>query len=756
MTTAFEELVGEVLSYTDREHRIAAISPQGNARVDSGAILRKINSKAGDIYDPATLRQDLKAIYAMGYFNDVQVDVKETAKGKTVTFNVVEKPLVSSVLFVGLKELKQEDVQAVANIKEHRIINPAQISAAKEAIISLYESKGFYNCTVKSEISYPAESGGAVVTFNIVEGHKVYVEEISFEGNKNFDAGELEDILETKEKSWLTWLTAAGLLDMEKIKQDGNRLLAYYNNHGFLDAKVGEPQVRQEGDLVYLHFVIAEGPRYRIGLIDFSGDLMIDKKTLAKLVSVRNEPYLNRGLMRDDIMNITDAYSELGYAFASVKPRTRKSAVGNRIDITFDIAKNDLVYIDRITINGNVRTRDNVIRRELRIVEGGLFDSAALRKSNKALQRLGYFKEVNITPEPTSDPSRMNIVVNIKEKPTGSFSIGVGYSTTDGIIVSGKISENNFLGRGDTLSLSGDIGGISSNFNLGYTNPHLNDSELSWGADLFNTEREFDDYDKKRTGAGLRVGYPIWQEWRLFSNYSITDTKLTDIKDNASWIIKNSADINLSSAVKFTLVSDDRDKQFMPTEGSRTSISLKYAGGPLMGDAQFYKVEASTSWYFPAFLGTTYHLKGAAGYAGETETDKLPVYERFYLGGMNSMRGFEYAKMSPVDKLSGDRVGGNMMWYTNVEWIFPISDAQGVNGMTFFDIGQVSGEDLNGSTLNGSSAIETEYNDVKMDVGLGLMWNSPMGPLTITWGYNLDPLDDEDPSVFNFSMGGNF
>lgn len=755
LNNALIDLVAEIATYADREHRIVAITPQGNRRVDSGAILRKINTKAGDVYDPSTLREDIKTIYAMGYFNDVQVNVDDSDKGKVVTFKVIEKPIISSVIYDGVSELELEDVKAVANIKEFHILNPVQISTAKEAIIGLYESKGFYNAKVESKIAYPAESG-AIVTFDINEGSKVYIEEITFEGNNSYDSDDLLDNLETKEKGWLTWLTADGLLDMEKIRMDADRLVAFYNTNGFLDAKVAEPKVTQEEDEVFLHFVIQEGERFRVGTVDFTGDLIIDKAKLASLVTVRKEPYLNRQMLRDNMLAITDAYSELGFAFADVRPRTSRSAKGNRLDILFDIRKNDLVYVDRITIRGNSRTRDNVIRRELSMVEGGLFSSTALRKSNQALQRLSYFSEVSITPEPTSDPSRMNVVIEVKEKPTGTFSIGVGYSTSDDIILSGSISENNWLGRGDTLSLTGDIGGSSSDFNLAYTNPRLNDSYLSWGADLFSDSREYDDYDKESTGAGIRIGYPIWKKWKLFANYSLTDTQLTKLEDDASFIIRKSEDINITSALKFTLVEDTRNRRFLATEGHRTSISLKYAGGPLMGDAEFLKTEATTGWYVPLFWGTTFHFKGSAGYVLETQDNSLPVYERFFLGGMRSMRGFEFAEMSPkivsakdgstVD--NGEKIGGNAMWYTNFEYIFPISDSQGVAGMVFFDVGQITADDIDEYELEGE--------DVRYDAGLGLMWNSPMGPLVITWGYNLDAQEGEESSVVDFSMGGTF
>lgn len=743
---ALIKIAGEIRNYLDKDFRVALIAPEGNQRIDSGAILRKIKTKAGDAYDQATLRNDLKEIFKMGYFNDVQIDISDTAAGKKVLFRVVEKPLINTVIFEGIDELKEEDVKAAANIKEQFILNPIKISEAEEAIRQLYKTKGFYNSKVITSITYPDDKG-ANVLFKIDEGKKIYIKEISVEGNTTFTDSELLGEIETGEKWFMSWLTDTGLLDMNKIQQDSQRIVGYYNNHGFLEAKIGEPQIRQEEEWLYVKFVVEEGQRYRVGTVDFTGDLLGDKEKMASLVAVRNQEYMSRQQIREDILKITDYYAEAGYAFASIRPVTVKTPAGDRMDITFKITKGNLVYIDRITIKGNTRTRDNVIRRELRIAEGGVFDSKALRESTQALQRLMFFEQVNITPEPSLDPDRMHVVVDVKEKSTGTFSVGAGYSSADKLIVMGQIAENNFLGRGDSLSLSGNVSGNSSRYNLGYTNPHLNDSALSWGLDLFNTSREYDDYTKDSTGGGIRLGYPIFEKWQVFGNYSYTDTDLTDVSEDASYIIRNSVDLHVTSAFKVSLVRDTRNKRYGASEGSRNVVSVKYGGGPFGGDAEFTKVEGSSGWYFPMPLRTIFHAALNAGQVFENETDKLPVYERFYLGGLNSIRGFKYAKVSPIDAESGDRIGGDKMWYTNTEVVFPLLETQGLMGVVFLDAGQVLNDDEDWADASDS---------LKKATGLEVRWLSPMGPLRLVWGYNLEPTNGEDDSVWDFSVGGVF
>ena len=744
LDVVLSDVLGQVNDYVRRDQFIADIAPEGNRRIDSGAILRKIKTKAGDSYNPAVLREDLKAIYKMGYFNDVQIDVTDTNQGKQVLFRVIEKPAISSITFSGLDELDKKDLTEVITLKENAILNPARVSGAAEAIKTLYRSKGYYNTEVDANISYPTPETAAV-RFVIDEGEKIYIKEISFEGNSNFDSGDLEDVIETSEKGWLSWLTDSGLLDKDLLNQDASRVIAFYNNHGYLEARVGEPVVTQEDEWLYIKFIIEEGPRFKVGTVDIGGDLIADKQIILDMLSIRNEDFLSRQVLREDILKITDFYAEQGYAFADIRPNMNKSQSGSRVDIDLSIDKGELVYINRISIKGNSRTRDNVIRRELQISEGGVFDAKGLRTSNQKLQRLDFFEEVNVTPEPALDPSKMNISINVKEKSTGQFSIGAGYSSVDNLILMGEISENNFLGLGHRLALSANLGGSSSRYNLSWTNPRLYDSNVSVGADLFNWEREYDDYTKDSKGGALRFGHPLWEKWRMYESYSYTDTQLSDVAPDASFIIRESQDIPITSAVKASFVRDTRDKLYGATRGSRNSLSVKYAGGILGGDSQFTKAEGSTSWYFPLPLSTVFHVLGSAGQVWENEKGKLPVYERFYLGGMSSIRGYEYGKVSPIDPETGDRIGGDRMWYTNVEIVVPVLKKQGVFGVAFFDAGDSLADDE-----------EWTFNEVAKAVGLEIRWLSPMGPLRVVWGYNLDPLPDEPQTVWDFSIGGQF
>jgi outer membrane protein insertion porin family len=742
--TILEGTVTDVLGFSSREAVVASIAPAGNERIDSGAILRKISTKPGDFYDPLKLRKDLKSVFSMGYFDNVEIEVNDTPAGKEVIFRVQEKPLISSITFTGTDEISEEDVRDAANIQANTILNPARLNDAIKRIKALYKSKGYYNTLATAKLSYPTPQT-AEVRFVIQEGEKMSIAAINFVGNKAFDDGDLEDVIQTSTWNWLSWFTEGGILKMDVLMQDAARLNAFYNNHGFIEAKVGTPRVEEKDGDLYVTFTIEEGPRYRVGTVDVEGDLVENKDKLISMLKVRKERFLDRETLRDDTLKLTDLYAEHGYAFAEVHPRINKSIEGKRVDITFDINKGSLVYFNRVEIRGNTRTRDNVIRRDLLVKEGGVFDSRAIRNSTKRLQRLGYFEEVTVTPQPTMNEDQMNVLVDVKEKSTGQFSIGAGYSSSDKLMFMGEISEDNFMGLGTRLSLSASLSAVTNRFNLSYTDPRVFDSNVSAGIDAFNWTREYTDYTKDSWGGGFRFGHHLWERWRIFYGYTWSDTTLSDISEDASDYILRSKDINITSSVRVSIDRDTRNRMFNTSSGSKNVLSVKYAGGILGGDAQFTKIEGSTSWYFPMPFSTVFHFKAAAGQAFENEDEKLPVYENFYLGGMNSIRGFKSASISPIDPLSGEKYGGDKMWYSNVEIAFPLLTDAGLHGVVFTDFGNVY-----------STEEDWDFGSIKKSAGVGVNWMSPMGPLRLIWAYNLDKQDGDEDANWDFAMGGNF
>ena len=746
---SMSKIFKDVLAYTGHDFLIARIAPAGNSRIDSGAILRNISSRAGDIYDPEQLRNDVKNVFKMGYFDDVQLKVEDTPKGKAVTFDVKEKPVISNITINGEDELKENDIREVISVAPNTILNPQKIRETVDNIKSLYKSKGYYNTEVTTELTYP-NADQVNIVFAIQEGEKVYIKEIRFVGNESFKDSELQKVMGTKEKGWLYWFTDSGLLKRDILEQDTSRITSFYHHHGYIEAAVGMPQITQDGGWLYVTIEISEGDRYRVGTIDLTGDIIGSKEELLSLLKIRNEEYLSRNILREDILRLNDYYSENGYAFAEASPTVDTKKAEKIVDISIDINKGDLVYINRITIKGNTRTRDKVIRRALLIREKGVFDSKALRRSHERLQRLDFFEDVSITPEPSPDKTKMDLLVEVKEKPTGAFSIGAGYSSVDSLMFMAEVSQNNFLGRGQRLALSASIRGTSARYNLSFTEPHFYDSQLMLGFDFYNWEREYDTYTRDSRGFALRFGYPVWELWDASFSYGYDNTDLTDVDIwHAAPSIIQSMDINLTSYVTFNLARDTRNSLFAPTRGSQNIIHTKYAGGFLGGDSQFTKVDGLTGWYIPGFFieDTAFHIQLSAGQVWENEEGGLPDYEKFYLGGINSIRGFKTRSIAvtytdPVTGYEYD-VGGEIMWFTNLEYHFPLIKAGGLRGLVFYDAGNVYEN-------------EWDFSDVKQSVGAGVRWLSPMGPLRIEWGFVINPEDDEDTSNWEFSMGGSF
>jgi len=746
---SMDRIFKDVLAYTGRSFLIASIAPEGNSRIDSGAILRSISSRAGDIYETEQLRNDMKNIFKMGYFDDVRLRVEDTERGKAIIFEVKEKPVIAQVTLRGYDELKEDDIREVISVIPNTILNPQKIREAVDNIKSLYKSKGFYNTEVTPEITYP-KADQVKIEFAIEEGEKVFIKDIRFVGNESFKDSELRKVMGTKEKGLLSWFTDSGVLKRDILEQDAARITSYYHHHGYIEATVGMPEITQDGEWLYVTIEIAEGNRYRVGKIEITGDIIGNKEELLSLLKIRNEEYLSRNILREDILRLNDFYAENGYAFAEATPTVNTNKEQQIVDIAIDINKGDLVYINRITIKGNTRTRDKVIRRELLIRERGVFDSRALRLSHQRLTRLDFFEDISITPEPTPDKTKMDLVVEVKEKPTGAFSIGAGYSSVDALMFMAEISQNNFMGRGQRLALSGNVSGTSARYNLGFTEPHFYDSQLMVGFDIYNWEREYDLYTRDSKGFAIRFGYPVWELWDASFSYGYDDTNLTDVDlDNVAPSIIQSLNLHATSYVTFNLMRDTRNNLYAPTSGTYNILHTKYAGGILGGDNHFTKVDGSTSLFLPGFFidETAFHFRISAGQVWENESGALPDYEKFYLGGINTIRGFETRSINVTytDPETGVEyeVGGKIMWFTNVEYHFPLVKAGGLRGLVFYDAGNVYEN-------------EWDFNEIKQSVGAGLRWISPMGPMRLEWGYVIDPEPDEDTSNWEFSMGGSF
>jgi outer membrane protein insertion porin family len=739
--------------------QIDSIEVKGNKRIEREAILAMVGSKKGDGLNPDQLNEDLRALYKMGFFTDVSIETEDGAKGKVVIFNVQEKPSIAKIVFEGNKKEKDKKLKEEVGIKEYSILNRGEIQQSINRLMEYYRQKGYYTVEIKDRIEELPQNEVSLI-YEIKEGEKIYIAKIEFVGNSKFDDDDLKDIMETSEKGFLSLVTKSGLLDKKKLEFDSQKITSFYQNQGYMKAKAGEPEVtykKDEGLIITIEIV--EGPQYRVNEVKIDGDLIRPTDELLKHVNINKAEFFNREMARNDSMALRSAYADDGYAYAQVSPMIKTDDENHLVDITYRISKGSRVRFERINITGNTVTRDKVIRRELAVIEGEYFSGKALQKSTRNLYRLGYFEEVEVQTKKGSQDDLMVLNLNVKERPTGSFSFGVGYSQFESAIGNLSVSQNNLFGRGQKLSAQAMVGSRTQNINVGFTEPWLFDKPLSGGIDFYSWERQYDEYTVDSLGGALRFGFPLLligldEYTRGSAGYKYDDAQVSDIAENASVQIKDMEGKNVTSSFNLGISRDSKDRPFLTTEGSVNSLSFESAGGILGGNVGFNKVLARTAWYFPLFWKTVFLVQGRGGYIDEKSGEKLPVYHKFRLGGINTVRGFEAFTISPRDPATanpaigypGDPIGGNQMLIFNTEYRFPLLREQGIFGLVFFDAGNVFTDDPNALTVSG----------LRTGAGGGIRWYSPVGPLRFEYGVNLEPEPGESSSEIYFTVGGEF
>jgi outer membrane protein insertion porin family len=725
------------------KERLAHLDVKGNRRIEKDAILGVMQTREGQTLSPGRLREDLKSIYKMGYFTDVKFDVSDTPQGRVLTVIVKEKPAIKEIITEGNDKIKRKDILEAMDLKPFSVASETAILANITKIKNLYRDKGYYEANITYELR-PVSSREENLVLKINEGGKMAIKEINFEGNHAFKAKELRKVMETKERGFfaIAWITGAGKLSRDTLDRDVEKITAFYYNHGYIKAKVGEPKIDIKGKWIYVTIPVQEGPEYRVGKVDFKGDLLEDKEKLLEAIKTPKEKVYSRETLQNDLTTLADIYADKGYANADIVPLIKENNEKLMVDVTFDLHKGEKVYFERIEIAGNIKTRDKVIRRELRVYEQELFSATSLKESIKNLRRLEYFEDVNFSTTPGSSPNRMNLKITVKERPTGTFGVGAGYSTQDRLVGMVEISQNNLFGRGQQIKVQGIVGLISHRVRASFTEPYLFDRPLAFGIDAYNWERLYNEYNRISKGGDLRLSHPlVWKYTRLFFMYRFENVDLSDLAKHASPVLVEASHIHNTSAGSISLRRDSRDSLFSPTKGSDNSISVEMAGWG--GDTAFMRYVGESVWYFPYRWSTVFVIRGRLGYMQRLDWGAMPAYEKFYLGGIDTIRGFKFAELSPRDPKTGDRIGGDRFTQLNVEYRFPLYKKLGLMGTVFFDAGNVYGFDWVPPVL-------------RTTAGVGFRWFSPMGPLRVEWGYNLSKKPWERSSAWEFTMGGNF
>jgi len=749
--------------------KISELIIKGNRRIEPAVILNAVKLKAGDSLDIERVESDIRAIFKLGYFQDVKAETEKSDKGVILIYAVTERPIVREVRIEGSKEITAEKIREAFDLKPGAVFSAKDLTKGVKKVKKLYADDGYYLAEVNASTEKRSDTDLRVL-LKVTEGEKVLIKKIRFDGNRAFPDKKLKKGMETGEKWFLSWLTSAGTYKEEVLKNDIALIADLYYNNGYINVKVGEPKVEllpdKSGLLVTIG--ITEGDQFRTGSIDFKGDLLVTREELAKKVKLKTGELFSRGVLRGDIFSLTDLYADMGYAFANVTPLSQADPDKKTISITFDFEKGEKVYIDRINISGNTKTRDKVVRREMKLVEGDLYGTTALKKSKQNLMNTGFFEEANIATAKGSAPDKLNVNVEVKEKPTGTFSIGAGYSSLDGIIGQGSVQQANFLGLGLKANLAASLGGKSQTYNVGLTDPYFMDTKWTVGGDIYRTQRDFLNFTRRVTGGDVKAGYPLSDILSTFWIYRYEDKKIFNIDKKLLDSIGAVETSSTTSSITASLTRNTTDYRLDPTTGMVNNLSVEFAG--LGGTNRFLRSIGNTQVFFPFKWGTVFSLRGELGYI-DGLGKVVPIDERFYLGGISTMRGYSGRTVSPykvttsttpvcnsynIDgvctspgtTLNFDRaaIGGDTEAILNSEVTFPLLKEAGLKGVLFFDIG------------NAYDGISTIFSRMQASYGFGFRWASPMGPLRLEYGIPVNPRPgiDNASGKLEFSIGSFF
>lgn len=710
---------------------------EGNRRVQEAVILGRIRSAVGTPFNPSQASEDLRAIFTLGFFDDVQMKVEDFEGGVKITFIVAERPFVRDVDFVGNKKLSTTELQDKIDLKLGNVYNPVDVQRARERMKDFYEDEGYFEVQITPDIEKFAD-GDVKVIFTINEGRQMKIDRIAIHGNKGLTDKQIKNAMATQERQYYI---LRGTVQRQRLEDDIERILGLYNDHGYIHARVESHDVTvdREKARVTINITVVEGAQHFVSSVTLSGVTLMPESELVRNIKLKAGDVFSRGKLRESVKALEELYSNVGRASAEINPRIDQLP-DNRIAITFDVAEGPTVYVERINIAGNVRSQDKILRREFQMAEGDIFTLRKLQRSRQRLVNLGYFEKVDVSTAPGSDKTKILVNVDVTERPTGVFSIGGGYSSQDSLLGTIDLSQNNFLGRGWQASIRLRAGANTQQGILSFTEPWLFDRPLAAGFDLFNTRRQFIEYDYDQLGGAVRLSHPFEEYWRWNALYRLSRDEITHIASTASSELQAEKGASVTSLVQGAVSRDSRDNFQAPSRGGTVSLVADFAG--LGGDSQFVKTLASVAHYQPIWLDhiLSGRLEGAYGFGwGDKE---LPLFERFYLGGSNSIRSYKSRQISPRDD-TGERIGGTSSVLGNVEYIVPLPF--NIRAALFFDIGNVYG-----------FGTKFDLTDLRMAIGGGLRWLSPFGPIRVDYGFNPDPRPGDKSGAFNFSVGSPF
>jgi len=747
--TAAEESVPASPASALAPEIVASIEVSGNKAVESDAILERMLTKVGDKLDRKRISRDVRKLYATGFFKDVQVLGVVKADGRHLTINVVENPVIASLEYDGMNELKEKDVKRRMKLKAGHIFNDPELHADITSLRKAYLKKGYYQVDIQP-VQKALPDGRIDLTLKITEGEVTRIKRIHFIGNETFEDAELSEAIASRTTDLVAWFKDTDVFDRKRLDVDTQMLIEHYMNKGFLDARVESTLLALSPDKhwFYVTFSIHEGPQYEVSSIKLSGNLVPDRETLMDLVQINEGDLYSLENLRNSVNDITTRVGDEGYAFATVTPLFQRYPEQKRVDIILDIEKGREVYVERIEISGNLKTVDMVVRREMRQLEGARFSSSDLETSKKRIGRLGFFDDVRVSMPRGSAADKVDLKLGLNEKSTGSWTFGVGYSQLEKVFFRSSITQNNFLGKGYATSLSGEIGAKTQNFDASITDPYFLGEDLSTSLNLFKRQTRLQtitSFKEDSFGGGIGFGVPLAESLTYNLSYQYSQTNIFDVLPGSSTVLLSQVGKQTTGEVTNTLTWDSRDNSLATTSGSVFSGSVGAAG--LAGKNRFITTSAEARSYFSFgdgfVLNPGVQVSYIKGFAGQA----VPIYRRFSLGGIGSVRGFDSAGISIRDPLTNDVTGGDKFATATLNLFFPMPymGTSGFRGVLFTDAGDVA--DFN-QQLSLSRA--------RISSGVGVQWLSPIGPIGLSWGFVLRDRQGDLRKKFEFALGSGF
>lgn len=727
---------------------IQSIEVTGSQRIDPQTVESYLLVAPGDPFDPDRLDRSLKVLFGTGLFADVTM----RREGGRLVVAVVENPVINRVAFEGNNRIETPDLEREIQLRPRLVFTRTKVQQDVQRILDVYRLSGRFATEIQPKV-IQLEQNRVDLVFEIDEGPLNRIRGLSFIGNRKFSDSDLKDVIQTKEYAFWRLLTTTDTYDPDRLSFDRELLRRFYLENGYADFKVvsAVAELTPDREDFVVTFTIEEGVRYKVGKIDIDINLKrADKESLLPLVTMIPGDWYDANEVDNSIDQLTDKIGTLGYAFVNVRPKVNQRRDDLEIDVTFQVAEGARVYVERIDIEGNVRTLDEVVRREFQLVEGDAFNTSKLRRSRRRIGNLGFFKAAKVTNVEGSAPDKTVIKVALEEQSTGQVSLGVGFSSLDGALGDIGISERNLLGRGQNLSFRFQGSAKRQEFDIGFTEPYFLNRDVAAGFDLFQVTRDRQDdssFDERKAGGALRVGYTLAPDLRQSLRYQYKQTEIRNVKAEASRFIRDQEGKTTVSQISQTLSYDKRDSRNNPTEGYVVSLTTDLAG--FGGDTRLARARVRSGYYIPVLEDKVLSFLFEGGHVLGLGQD-VGIAERFFIGGQQ-FRGFATSGLGPRDINTSDALGGNTFYVGTAEFSFPIGlpDDLGFKASVFTDFGSLWNIDSKGSDIFDSSAM-------RISAGAGLGWSTAFGLIRIDLTSALSKEDRDETEFLRFSFGTRF